>query len=231
LLELIDVTAGYGSHTVLRHVNLVVPDGAVVALLGANGVGKTTLLRVASGLIAPTSGRILIDGEDLTGARPEDFATRGVCHIPEGRGIYRGLSVFENLRLQAPASRNRQLIGVALERFPRLKDRLSQRAGTLSGGEQQMLAMTRAYLADVEVLFVDELSMGLAPKIVDDIYGHLAQLASQRVAMLVVEQYVRRALELADVVYILRNGQVMFVGEPGELADEGLLTSYLGEAV
>ena len=231
MLELIEVTAGYGTHTVLRDVSLVVPDGVVVALLGANGVGKTTLLRVASGLIAPTSGRILIDGEDVTGARPETFAARGVCHIPEGRGIYRALTVHENLRLQAPPARNKERIAEALEQFPRLKDRLTQRAGTLSGGEQQMLAMTRAYLADVGVLFVDELSMGLAPKIVDDIYVHLAELAAQQVAMLVVEQYVQRALALADVVYILRNGRITFVGEPGELVDEGLLTSYLGEAV
>jgi branched-chain amino acid transport system ATP-binding protein len=223
------ITAGYGPQTVLRDVNLAVPDNAVVALLGPNGAGKTTLLRVASGLLRPSAGTIVLDGDDVTGSPMHRLAARGVCHIPEGRGIYRSLSVAENLRLQAPPARERTASRVAAEQFPRLGERLTQRAVTLSGGEQQMLAMARAYLAEPSVLLLDEVSMGLAPKMVEEIFEHLRDIARQGVAMLLVEQYVTRALEMADYVYILNRGQVQFVGEPGELGDERVLASYLGE--
>jgi branched-chain amino acid transport system ATP-binding protein len=228
MVELRGITAGYGSHTVLREVNLVVPDNAVVALLGPNGAGKTTLLRVASGLLRPSAGRILIDGVDATGWPPHRLSQAGVCHIPEGRGIFRALSVKDNIRLQATDTVDLDPIPAVRQAFPRLGERLTQRAGTMSGGEQQMLALARAYVAGAKTVLLDEVSMGLAPKIIDQIFEYLHELASQGTALLLVEQYVARALELADFVYILNKGQVQFVGESDELGEEQILASYLG---
>jgi branched-chain amino acid transport system ATP-binding protein len=228
MLELRGVTAGYGSHTVLRDVNLVVPDNAVVALLGPNGAGKTTLLRVASGLLKPSSGRVLVDGVDATGWPPHRLSELGVCHVPEGRGIFRALSVKDIIRLQVKDGFGEDPISAVAEAFPRLGERLAQRAGTMSGGEQQMLALARAYVAGAKTVLLDEVSMGLAPKIIDEIFEYLHRLASQGAALLLVEQYVARALELADFVYILNKGRVQFVGESDELGEEQILASYLG---
>jgi branched-chain amino acid transport system ATP-binding protein len=228
VLELRGVTAGYGDTVVLRDVNLTVPDRSVVALLGPNGAGKTTLLRVVSGLLTPISGRVLIDGEDAAGWSPDRLARAGMCHVPEGRGIFRTLSVRDNLRLQAPSSSRRDPIPVAAGAFPPLGARLTQRAGTLSGGEQQMLALAHAYVASARLVLLDEVSMGLAPIIVDEIFEHLRRLAAGGAAMLLVEQFVQRALDLADYVYVLKKGRIVFVGEPGQLGDSHLLDSYLG---
>ena len=228
MLELRDVSAGYGTGRVLEHVNLVVPDGAVVALLGPNGAGKTTLLKVASGLLRPTAGQVLLDGEDVTGWSPFELARAGICHVPEGRGIFPTLSVADNLRLQAPRSVDRGALDLAAAVFPRLEQRKSQLAGTLSGGEQQMLALSRAYVAQPSTVLLDEVSMGLAPKVVDEIFEYLRRLASDGLSLLVVEQYVARALELADYVYILNRGRIRFAGEPGEVEDDAVLESYLG---
>jgi branched-chain amino acid transport system ATP-binding protein len=228
MLELRGITAGYGSHTVLRDVNLVIPDNSVVALLGPNGAGKTTLLRVASGLLRPSAGRILVDGVDATGWPPHRLSELGVCHVPEGRGIFRALSVKDNIRLQAKDGFAGDPISAVAEAFPRLGERLSQRAGTMSGGEQQMLALARAYVAASKTVLLDEVSMGLAPKIIDEIFEYLHKLAAQGAALLLVEQYVARALELADFVYILNKGRVQFVGESNELGEEQILASYLG---
>jgi branched-chain amino acid transport system ATP-binding protein len=228
MLELRGITAGYGSHTVLRDVNLVVPDNSVVALLGPNGAGKTTLLRVASGLLKPSAGRILVDGVDATNWPPHRLSELGVCHVPEGRGIFRALSVKDNIRLQAKSGFEGDPVPAVAEAFPRLGERLSQRAGTMSGGEQQMLALARAYVAASKTVLLDEVSMGLAPKIIDEIFEYLHKLAAQGAALLLVEQYVARALELADFVYILNKGRVQFVGESDELGEEQILASYLG---
>jgi branched-chain amino acid transport system ATP-binding protein len=228
MLELRGITAGYGSHTVLRDVNLVVPDNAVVALLGPNGAGKTTLLRVASGLLKPSAGRVLVDGVDATGWPPHRLSQLGVCHVPEGRGIFRALSVKDNIRLQANDDFKQDPVAAVAEAFPRLGERLVQRAGTMSGGEQQMLALARAYVAGAKTVLLDEVSMGLAPKIIDEIFEYLHRLAAQGAALLLVEQYVARALELADFVYILNKGRVQFVGESHELGEEQILASYLG---
>ncbi|HEV7685469.1 MAG TPA: ABC transporter ATP-binding protein, partial [Acidimicrobiia bacterium] len=214
--------------TVLRDVNLVVPDNAVVALLGPNGAGKTTLLRVASGLLKPSSGRVLVDGVDVTGWPPHRLSQLGVCHVPEGRGIFRALSVKDNIRLQATADFDEDPVAAVAEAFPRLGERLAQRAGTMSGGEQQMLALARAYVAGARTVLLDEVSMGLAPKIIDEIFEYLHRLAAQGAALLLVEQYVARALELADFVFILNKGRVQFVGESDELGEEQILASYLG---
>jgi branched-chain amino acid transport system ATP-binding protein len=229
VLELRNVSAGYDTGLVLRNVDLVIPDNAVVALLGPNGAGKTTLLRVASGLLPPASGQILIDGEDVTGAPPFELNRRGVCHVPEGRGIFRALSVADNLRLQAPRGSGREAINRAVEAFPRLGERLKQNAATMSGGEQQMLALAHAYVSDPSVVLLDEVSMGLAPKVVDEIFVHIQKIAARGAALLLVEQYIPRALEVADYVCILNRGRVRFVGEPAEIGEEAVLKSYLGD--
>jgi branched-chain amino acid transport system ATP-binding protein len=228
MLELRNISAGYGTGRVLENVNLVVPDGAVVALLGPNGAGKTTLLKVMSGLLRPKSGRVLLDGVDVTGASPFELARSGICHVPEGRGIFPTLSVADNLRLQAPRSVDRRAVELAAAVFPRLAQRRNQLAGTMSGGEQQMLALSRAYVAEPATVLLDEVSMGLAPLIVDEIFRYLRRIASEGISLLVVEQYVARALELADYVYILNRGRIRFAGEPAEVGDQTVLESYLG---
>ena len=177
VLELRDIDAGYGEATVLRGVSMAVPASGALAVLGANGAGKTTLLRVASGLLAPRAGRVLLDGVDVTRRRTGERVRRGLCHIPDPRGIFPSLTVRENLLLQAPSGAAAGSIDVAVETFPRLGQRLGQTAGTLSGGEQQMLALARAYVRRPRVVLLDEVSMGLAPNLVDEIYAFLARLA------------------------------------------------------
>lgn len=229
MLELRDVSGGYGRHTVIRDVSIRVPDNSVVALLGANGAGKTTLLRMASGMLPARSGQVLLDGTDVTRWPAYRLARSGVCHVPEGRGIFRALSVRDNLRLLAPRSTDLKAIPTATKAFPRLGERLGQQAGTLSGGEQRMLALAHPYLADSRMILLDEMSIGLAPKVVDMIFEHLQNLAAQGASLLLVEQYVGRALKLADYVYILRKGRIIFAGEPSQLTSERVLVSYLGE--
>ncbi|HEY4410208.1 MAG TPA: ABC transporter ATP-binding protein [Acidimicrobiia bacterium] len=228
MFEIDGVTAGYGSTTVLRDVSLKVPPSTVVALLGPNGAGKTTLLKVASGLQPARQGRILLDGEDVTGRSHFELAGRGVCHIPEGRGIFQPLTVRENLLLFSPKGAQRQSLERALEAFPRLGERLHQVAGTLSGGEQQMLALARAYVAGARVILLDEVSIGLAPVIVDAVYEFLERLAGEGVSLLLVEQYVNKALAIAEYVYILGRGRITFAGDAAELSDDDVFHRYLG---
>jgi branched-chain amino acid transport system ATP-binding protein len=228
MLELDRICAGYGPHQVLRDVSVTIPDGKVVALLGAEGAGKTTLLRVASGLLRPSEGRMALDGTDVTHASAVDLCRRGVCHVPEGRGVFRSLTVRENLVLQA-RQEDRAALDLVMETFPVLGNRMRQLAGTMSGGEQQMLALSRAYLSNPRIVLLDEVSMGLAPSIVDEIFVFLEQLARSGAALLLVEQYVARALRLADLVYILNRGRVVFAGEPVELEDDDLFARYLGD--
>jgi branched-chain amino acid transport system ATP-binding protein len=228
MLELRQVVAGYGDSIVLRGVDLLVPEGSVVALLGPNGAGKTTLLRVASGLLPPRSGSLVFDGEDLTGLPPHKLAERGICHVPEGRGIFGSLTVRDNLLLQSPPGKESQSLERAAEVFPKLGQRLDQLAGTMSGGEQQMLALTRSYVQSPKVVLLDEVSMGLAPKIVDEIFDFLATLAAEGASLLLVEQYVTRALAVADYVYVLGKGEVSFVGEPAELDGDDVFRAYTG---
>jgi branched-chain amino acid transport system ATP-binding protein len=229
MLELRGINAGYDGHPVLRDISLVVPDHAVVAVLGPNGAGKTTLLRVASGLLTPTSGQLLIDGVDVTGRAPHELAGLGVCHVPEGRGIFPTLTVRDNLRLQAPDDLDEPTLAAVGAVFPKLKDRLGQVAGTMSGGEQQMLALAHAYVADPTVVLLDEVSMGLAPLVVDEIFHYLRRLAAEGRSLLLVEQYVARALDLADYVFVMQRGRISFAGEPTELGSDAILASYLGD--
>ena len=228
MLELRNITAGYDTGTVLRDVTLTVPDNATVALLGPNGAGKTTLLRVASGMLKPYSGQILIDGEDVTGSPPYTLSRRGIIHVPEGRGIFPSLTVADNILLQSPAGEFKAGFATATTTFPRLGERARQIARTMSGGEQQMLALSHAYVSNPKVALLDEVSMGLAPKIVEEIFEYLTDLGNQGVAQLLVEQYVGQALKMADYVYILDRGRISFAGEPGEISEETIMNSYLG---
>jgi branched-chain amino acid transport system ATP-binding protein len=228
VLELTSVTAGYGAATVLRDIDLTVRAGVIDALLGPNGAGKTTLLRVASGLLRPTAGTVAVGGVDATTQPPSRRARAGVCMIPEGRGIFRSLSVAENLRLQVPPWRRDADLEPALAAFPVLRDRMRQQAGTLSGGQQQMLALARCWLAEPTIVLLDEVSMGLAPRIVDEIFEALTALAATGVALLLVEQYVDRALQMADTVQLLSRGSIAFAGPSSDLDPATVMSGYLG---
>jgi branched-chain amino acid transport system ATP-binding protein len=228
MLELRGIDAGYSGTKVLKNIDLVVPEGAVVALLGANGAGKTTMLRVAAGLLRPTAGQLIVDGIDCTGFAPHRLVDAGVCHVPEGRGVFPNLTVRENLQVQSKAGEENAGIERAVSVFKRLGERLNQLAGTMSGGEQQMLALARAYIRRPRFVLLDEVSMGLAPNIVDDIFEFLALLAKEGSSLLLVEQYVTRALAIADYVYLLGRGEVTFGGEPTELEGEDLFDQYMG---
>jgi branched-chain amino acid transport system ATP-binding protein len=230
MLELRNVDAGYGGATVLREVSLWVPPQSVVALLGANGAGKTTLLRVASGLLRPVGGRLSLDGADVTGKPHHAMTRRGVCHVPEGRGIFPNLTVRDNIAVQAAGGDVGAALDKAVSAFPILGEKLRQEAGALSGGQQQMLALTRAYVPDPRYVLLDEVSMGLAPVVVDEIFEFLARLAASGCALLLVEQYITRALALADYVFLMNRGRIDFSGEPGELDGDRLMRQYLGAA-
>ncbi|MGH3716250.1 MAG: ABC transporter ATP-binding protein [Micromonosporaceae bacterium] len=230
ILELIGVRAAYGRIEVLRGVDLRMPRGAVVALLGANGAGKTTLLKVISGQLKPTAGDIHLAGVHVSGASPDALTRAGLCTVPEGRGVFPNLTVEENLTLASyagvPAER---ILAEAYDRFPRLAERRRQLAGTLSGGEQQMLALARALASDPALLLLDELSMGLAPLIVDGLYDTVAQIAADGVSILVVEQFARSALKVADYAAVMHGGRIVATGEPDELRSH-LTDMYLGGA-
>jgi branched-chain amino acid transport system ATP-binding protein len=229
MLELRGIEAGYDEHTVLRGVSLTVEPGQVVAVLGPNGAGKTTLLRVVSGLLRPSSGTVQLDGEDITRTRPHARARRGLCHIPEGRGIYPTLTVRENLVLHSRKGEEATALDRATAAFPMLGEKLRQPAGQLSGGQQQMLSLVRAYLTSPRLVLVDEASMGLAPVVVDKIFEFLGDIAASGTALLLVEQYVSRALALASQVYLLNKGSVVFAGQAQDIADD-LFVHYLGTA-
>jgi branched-chain amino acid transport system ATP-binding protein len=228
LLELRGIRAAYERIDVLYGIDLTVPRGSVVALLGPNGAGKTTTLRVASGLHAPSAGEVLVAGRKVNGASPEELARHGMCLVPEGRGIFPNLTVRENLRMMTYSGQSMQHVEqVTDERFPRLRDRHAQVAGTLSGGEQQMLAMARGLATEPALLLLDELSMGLAPIIVEELYEIVAQIARDGVSILVVEQFARTVLGVADYAAIMVHGRIAKVGRPSELEAE-LSTAYLG---
>jgi branched-chain amino acid transport system ATP-binding protein len=229
MLELVQVTGGYGDTTVLRDVSLSVPDGSVVALLGPNGAGKTTSLRMASGLLRPRSGSIRLDGDDISKLGPYRRAARGICHIPEGRGIFPSLSVRENVVLYVRKGNEKEAWERAVDTFPVLGIRRRQIAGTLSGGEQQMLALVRAYVANPRIVLVDEASLGLAPLVVDDIFAFLEKVTREGASLLLVEQYVSRALALAQTVYLLCQGEIVYAGPAAELDEERIFALYTGK--
>jgi branched-chain amino acid transport system ATP-binding protein len=228
VLELVSVHAGYGRIDVLHGVDLAVRAGEVYALLGPNGAGKSTTLAVASGQIVPTSGSLVVCGRDVTGVAPDALARAGVCVVPEGRGIFPNLTVTENLRMATYSGvRLNDVLERAFTQFPRLRERRKQTAGTLSGGEQQMLAMARALATDPAVLLVDELSMGLAPIIVEELYEHVRSIAARGLSILIVEQFVHEILGIADAAGIMLHGRIEHTGTAAQLADE-LASAYLG---
>jgi branched-chain amino acid transport system ATP-binding protein len=228
LLELRNVTAAYGRIQVLHGVDLVVPHGQVVALLGPNGAGKTTTLLVATGQHPASSGCVHVAGRHVNGVRADALARAGVCTIPEGRGVFRNLTVRENLVMASyGGTPTEAVIEAAVARFPRLGERIDQVAGTMSGGEQQMLAMARGLATDPGVLIIDELSMGLAPLIVAELYEIVAGIADDGVSILVVEQFARTVLGVADHAVIMQHGHVVAAGAPADLEAE-LSAAYLG---
>ena len=231
LLRLREVEARYGRFVALANVSLVVPEGTVVALLGPNGVGKTTLLRTVAGMLRPSHGEILFDGMPVHGLPDHRIARLGIAHIPEGRGVFGGLTVRENLMMSTYASVAEPDLDRVYGLFPVLAERRDQTAGTLSGGEQQMLSLARAVATKPRLLMLDELSLCLAPRLVSQLFDTVAAIRDEGATILLVEQYVRHALRLADIVVVLHKGRVAFIGEPGELAhEERLVESYLGHA-
>ncbi len=232
LLEVNDLRAGYGAGEVLHGIALAVAPGGVTALLGANGAGKTTTLRAICGMLA-RSGEIRLDGERIDGAATEDIARRGIAHVPDGRGTFLDLTVEENLRLGAYVRRDRGVaadIAHVLGLFPALRERLRQQAGTLSGGEQQMLAIARALLSRPRLLLLDEPSFGLAPLVVQQMFAILARVrAESGIGILLVEQNARLALDFADHACILESGRIALAGAAASIgADEQVRRVYLG---
>jgi branched-chain amino acid transport system ATP-binding protein len=228
-LELVGVRAAYGGIEVVHGVDLTVAAGEVLALLGANGAGKSTTVKVCAGLLRPTGGALRVAGHDVTGAPSHELARIGVCTVPEGRGVFPNLTVRENLWMatQVTGGDLGSLEEGAYARFPRLGERRTQLAGTLSGGEQQMLALSRALVTDPAVLLLDELSMGLAPIVVQQLYEIVAQVAAEGISILVVEQFAQAVLGIADRAAIMVTGEITRVGTPAEMQSE-LSSAYLG---
>jgi branched-chain amino acid transport system ATP-binding protein len=233
VLEIKGVSAGYGRVAVLQGISLAVQEKSVAVLLGANGAGKTTTLRAISGMIK-YSGQILLDGKDLKGLTPDQVARRGIAHGLQGRGTFTDLTVEENLLVGAYRRSDKAQIAVEIEEmydlFPRLRERRKQKAGTLSGGEQQMLAVGRALMLKPRVILLDEPSLGLAPVIIDDLYEALQRVnRSQGTAMLIVEQNANLALEIADEAYVLETGSMVLSGAARDVAEnDGVRAAYLG---
>jgi branched-chain amino acid transport system ATP-binding protein len=229
LLELRNVRAAYGGIEVLHGIDLVVPGGTVLAVLGPNGAGKSTMLKIVSGVMAPTGGTVRMEGLDVTGASAEQLSRAGVCLIPEGRGVFPNLTVRENVLMDTFSGGGRsvhELEEATYARFPRLSERRSQLAGTLSGGEQQMLALSRSLTTDPALILLDELSMGLAPLVVTQLFEVVRELAAGGVTIVVVEQFAG-VVEFVDEVAILIQGRIRSVGDPKDMADR-LATAYLG---
>jgi branched-chain amino acid transport system ATP-binding protein len=238
LLELRNVRAHYGAIEVLHGIDLAVDAGSVLAVLGPNGAGKTTMLRVISAMVAPTSGELVMGGRVLNGVDAGDLARAGVCTVPEGRAVFPNLSVRENLWLTTctverggrRGARRRAVEDVAFAYFPRLADRRNELAGNLSGGEQQMLAMARAIATRPGLLLLDELSMGLAPLIVDQLFTTVGRLAAEGIAIIIVEQFATAVLDLADRAVLVDNGRIRAAGSPDTIRHR-LRDAYLGEEV
>jgi branched-chain amino acid transport system ATP-binding protein len=233
LLEVVGLCAGYGDVPVLRGIDLSIPAGSITALIGANGAGKTTLLRAISGIIPIEAGTIHYDGKDIAGMPPQDIVRGGLVQVPEGRRLFPDMTVHENLLVgsSSPVARPKrdENLATVLELFPKVRARLSQLAGTLSGGEQQMVAIARALMASPRLLLLDETSLGLAPIVVDEIFVAVRRLVMQGLTILVVEQNTALALEVADYGYVLEQGRFAIQGAASSLAaDPRVKQAYLG---
>jgi branched-chain amino acid transport system ATP-binding protein len=233
LLDVVGLCAGYGDVPVLRGIDLSIPAGSITALIGANGAGKTTLLRTISGIIPAEAGTIHYDGRDIAGMPPQDIVRAGLVQVPEGRRLFSDMTVLENLLVgsSSPAARPKrdENLAVVFELFPKVRDRRAQLAGTLSGGEQQMVAIARALMASPRLLLLDETSLGLAPIVVDEIFVAVRRLAAEGLTILVVEQNTALALEVADHGYVLEQGRFAIQGAASSLAaDPRVKQAYLG---
>ena len=237
MLTIENLQAGYGKVQVLHGISISVPKGKIVTLIGSNGAGKTTTMRAISGMIKPDAGRVTLSGQEITGLASHQIAKRGLAHSPEGRRVFPTLSVLDNIRMGAfvrytnarPRGDVESDLQKALEMFPRLKERTHQLAGTLSGGEQQMLAMARAVMLNPDVFLLDEPSMGLAPILVEEVFHTISRLKSQGVTMLLVEQFAAAALKVADYGYVLENGRISVHGPASQLKDDpAVKAAYLG---
>ncbi|MYM36671.1 ATP-binding cassette domain-containing protein [Duganella sp. FT94W] len=237
MLSISNLHAAYGKVEVLHGISLEVPKGKLVTLIGSNGAGKTTTMRAISGMLKPKDGKVTLAGKDITGSDPHKIARAGLAHSPEGRRVFASMSVTDNLLLGAfprftrarPKGDIKRDLEKALELFPRLKERQHQLAGTLSGGEQQMLAMARAVMLNPEVVLLDEPSMGLAPILVEEVFRIIQRLKSEGVTMLLVEQFAAAALNVADYGYVLENGSISVHGPADSLkTDSKVIAAYLG---
>ncbi|MYM39862.1 ABC transporter ATP-binding protein [Duganella qianjiadongensis] len=237
MLSISNLQAAYGKVEVLHGISLEVPKGKLVTLIGSNGAGKTTTMRAISGMLKPKGGKVTLDGKDITGVDSHRIARAGLAHSPEGRRVFASMTVLDNLLLGAfprftrarPKGDIKHDLDKALELFPRLKERQTQLAGTLSGGEQQMLAMARAVMLNPEVILLDEPSMGLAPILVEEVFRIIQRLKSEGVTMLLVEQFAAAALNVADYGYVLENGSISVHGPAESLkTDPKVIAAYLG---
>lgn len=231
LLSVRDLTVRYGTALALRDVAFDLAPNSALAVLGPNGAGKSTLARALSGLVPSVSGTVRLDGRDLGGRTPDAIRRAGIVHLPEGRGVFPTLTVLENLRMATACDRRGRAAALdrAFEIFPVLRDRQRQAAGTLSGGEQQMLSLARALMVDPRLVIADELSLGLAPKMVDVVFESLRRARSAGVAVIMIEQFASRALDFADHCLVMRRGRIAWAGD-AVLAGPELLRRYLGEA-
>ena len=229
-----DLVKKYGKRTVVSHVSINVKQGEIVGLLGPNGAGKTTTLQTLTGILSPKSGSIVFEGKDLTRTPAHKIVEMGMAHVPEGRRVFADMSVYENLLLGAYTRKDKAEIAESLasvyKRFPRLEERKGQRAGTLSGGEQQMLAMGRALMSRPRIILMDEPSMGLSPIFVNEIFDIIREVSESGTTVLLVEQNAKKALSIADRAYVLETGSITMDGKAEDLLnDEAVQKAYLGE--
>ncbi len=234
MLEVNDIQVYYGVIQAIKGISFHVDEGEVVALIGANGAGKTTILHTVSGLIAPKAGNIVFEGKDITKIPGHKIVSMGMAHVPEGRRVFAQLSVLQNLKMGAYTRKDKQEIQETLqmvfERFPRLEERQNQLAGTLSGGEQQMLAMGRALMSHPKIILMDEPSMGLSPIFVNEIFDIIKQVSQSGTTVLLVEQNAKKALSIADRAYVLETGNIVLEGKASDLLnDDSIKKAYLGE--
>ena len=234
MLEVKDIEVYYGMIQALKGISFEVNEGAVIALIGANGAGKTTTLHTITGLLSPKKGSVLFEGQDITKVPAHKIVSLGMAHVPEGRRVFAELSVYQNLKMGAYTRKDKDEIAKTLEmvykRFPRLEERKNQLAGTLSGGEQQMLAMGRALMSHPKIIVMDEPSMGLSPILVNEIFDIIKEVSASGTTVLLVEQNAKKALSIADRAYVLETGKIVLEGDAKELMnDDSIKKAYLGE--
>lgn len=234
MLEVKDIQVAYGVILAIKGVSFHVDKGEVIALIGANGAGKTTILHTVSGLIAPKSGSVIFEGKDITKIPGHKIVSMGMAHVPEGRRVFAQLTVLQNLKMGAYTRKDKeeiqQTLEMVFERFPRLKERQNQLAGTLSGGEQQMLAMGRALMSHPSIILMDEPSMGLSPIFVNEIFDIIQQVSNSGTTVLLVEQNAKKALSIADRAYVLETGKIVLEGKASDLLEnDAIKKAYLGE--